>query len=170
MKKILLFIAIAVASIVSVRAEDVKNNISTIEPPVYEEVFLDKTLPGPEFRFLISIKLGKKKLDCEGYWPICYFRFKPEDPILSKNELPSIFEVYRDKVVICISKKDIANVGSDELKRKLVGVRSVTFGQDAEFPIEVTSKCGLKSNFGIDAAESYKVTSDKDNVYINVPF
>lgn len=170
MKKLLLLVAIAFASVVSVKAEDVKNDISSIDPPVYEDVFHDKTVPGPELRFSITIKLGKKKLDCEGYWPICYFRFKPETPILSEDEIPSVFEVYDDRIVICISKKDIGNVGSDELKRNLIGVRSVNFGQDAPFPLEVTSACGVKGGFGISAKESYKVTSDKDNVYIYVPF
>lgn len=169
MKKLLLLVVVAMSSVAYLHANDAV--VVNQEEIRYEEVnFVDVASPAPKFKLAITLQMGDPKEKCDGWWPVCEFKISFDSDIVSTKGLRSIFEVYDNEIIICISKKDINNLGSAEPRKKLLNVRSVKFGADAEFPEELAAKCGTKGFFGIRGNQTYNVTSDVNNVYIHVPY
>ena len=123
----------------------------------------------PKVRYKVKLVFGNPRDNCLHRWPLCAVFFYPYISDRNGNSVPAVVEVYDDELIINILKDDIESLDFPEVSSHLIDRNSVCFGAGVDFPDELIDSMKSPTVTGIDAKQTYMITSDVKSVYIHVP-
>ena len=129
-----------------------------------------KAKPGPTFKITIAAQVGSKEMDCLGWWPFCHLKIN-NIPIFKSDsrEMPGTLVCYNDELQLIFKEKDIMSTHNRTIINKLIGVKSVVFGDVCDFSKEIISKMNNKNVTRLEADQTYQVSRTKDEIIIHIP-
>lgn len=161
MKKMLLFFAVCLIA-PNLTFANTTGSLNHVES-------LSASSDHPKTKYLVVFVFGNPRVNCKYRWPLCSVRFYPYESDRNGNSVPAVVEVYDDELIINILKDDIESLDSPEVSSHLIDRNSVCFGASVDFPDELINGIKSATVTGINANQTYMITSDVKSVYIHVP-
>lgn len=161
MKKLLLIIAICFI------APNLTFASTTDSPNPVES--LSASSDHPKIKYKAKLVFGNPHDKCLHRWPICSVQLIPYESDRNGNSVPAVVEVYDDELIINILKDDIESLDAPEVSSHLIGKNKVCFGAGVDFPDKLIDSMNSATVTGIDAKQTYIITSDVKSIYIHVP-
>ena len=161
MKKLLLFFAVCLIA-PNLTFANTTGSLNPVES-------LSASSDHPKIKYKVMLNLGNPRKNCIHRWPICSVLIYPYTSYGNRDSVPAVIEVYDEELIISILKDDIESLDSPEVSSHLIDRNSVCFGAGVDFPDELIDSIKSSSVTGIDAKQTYMLTSDVKSVYIHVP-